>query len=346
MLLALQYPSWIHPEVIPGFYLLRWYGLMYLVAFFVAFVLFKVQVKKGELAHYSQKVQHDSQQVRPIADDDVLDFFTWTIFGLLIGARIFATLVYDTTNVYWFKPWLIFWPFSQDGQWTGLQGMSYHGGFLGAFIGSFLWTKRHKQPFLAWVDTACAAIPLGYTFGRLGNFLNGELYGRITASPIGMIFPSIPLHDYFSAQEVWVQEFAAQAGIVIPAGAQLVNLPRHPSQLYEAFFEGIVLWILLWSLRNKKPFNGFVLCMYSIGYGTVRFFIEYFRQPDYELGFRISDTPDASIYLYHSWKNISTGQILCVLMIAGGLAGLALLAWYNRRVQNRTADSRKKHANR
>ena len=140
MMCAIQYPSWIKPEIIPGFPLLRWYGFMYLVAFTIAFVLFKVQVKKGELQRY---------------------------FGLMLGARIFATLVYEPTWLYWQKPWLIFWPFSETRQWTGLQGMSYHGGFIGCFLGAFLWTKRHKQDFFAWADTAVAGIPLGYTFGRI-----------------------------------------------------------------------------------------------------------------------------------------------------------------------------------
>ena len=250
----------------------------------------------------------------------------------MLGARIFATLVYEPTWLYWQKPWLIFWPFSEAREWTGLQGMSYHGGFIGCFLGAFLWTKRHKQDFFAWADTAAAGIPLGYTFGRIGNFLNGELYGRITTSPIGMIFPSVPLHDCFPVKEAWVQEFAAKAGVAIQEGAQYINLPRHPSQLYEALFEGVLLWIAVWLVRNKKPFNGFLLCFYTIGYGVVRFFIEYFRQPDYELGFRIAAAVDeANIYLFSSFKNISTGQIFCFMMIAGGLIGIALLARYNRK---------------
>lgn len=323
MICAIQYPPWIRPEVIPGVSFLRWYGLMYLVAFTVAFLLFKVQVKKGELQKFSKSG-------KKITDEDVLDFFTWSIFGLLIGARVFATLVYDPTWLYWQKPWLIFWPLSETHKWTGLQGMSYHGGFIGCFIGAWLWTKRHKQDFLAWADTAAAGIPLGYTFGRIGNFLNGELYGRITASPVGMIFPSVPLYDCFPVQEAWVREFAEKAGIVIQEGAQYVNLPRHPSQLYEALFEGVILWLIVWMVRNKKPFNGFLFCLYTIGYGLVRFGIEYFRQPDYELGFRIT-SEDAPIYLFHSWKNISTGQVFCFIMIAAGLAGIAVLSRYNKK---------------
>ena len=327
MICAIQYPSWIKPEIIPGFPFLRWYGFMYLVAFTIAFVLFKVQVKKGELQRYAKSE-------KPITNEDIIDFFTWSLLGLMLGARIFATHVYEPTWRYWQKPWLIFWPFSEAREWTGLQGMSYHGGFIGCFLGAFLWTKQHKQDFFAWADTAAAGIPLGYTFGRIGNFFNGELYGRITASPIGMIFPSVPLHDCFPVKEEWVREFAAKAGVAIQEGAQYVNLPRHPSQLYEALFEGVLLWVVVWLVRNKKPFNGFLFCFYTIGYGFVRFFIEYFRQPDYELGFRIAAAADkANIYIFNSFKNISTGQIFCFMMIAGGLIGIALLARYNRKRQ-------------
>ena len=131
MMCTIQYPSWIKPEIIPGFPLLRWYGLMYLVAFTIAFVLFKVQVKKGELQRYAKSKQ-------PITNEDIIDFFTWSLFGLMLGARIFATLVYEPTWLYWQKPWLIFWPFSESRQWTGLQGMSYHGGFIGCFLGAIL----------------------------------------------------------------------------------------------------------------------------------------------------------------------------------------------------------------
>lgn len=326
MILSIPYPAWIHPEIIPGVSFLRWYGLMYLVAFSIAYLLFRVQLKRGELQRFSP---HE----KAITHDEVLDFFTWSITGLLLGARIFATLVYESSWVYWIKPWLIFWPFSAEGQWTGLQGMSYHGGLIGVIAGGLLWCLVHKRNFLAWADTAVAGIPLGYTFGRLGNFFNAELYGRITDGPFGMIFPAVPLHDCFPAQEAWVQDFAARAGMLIPAGAQYVNLPRHPSQLYEALFEGVVLWLILWGIRNKKPFNGFILCCYMIGYGLVRFGIEYFRQPDYELGFRISTFTDSQIYRFDSLKNISTGQIFCFVMIVCGCAGLAVLRRLHKKWQ-------------
>ena len=248
-------------------------------------------------------------------------FFSWGIIGLLLGARVFATLVYDTSGLYWQKPWLIFWPFA-EGAWTGLQGMSYHGGFIGGFLGMLFWSIRSKRPFFAWCDTMACAIPLGYTFGRLGNFLNGELFGRVTTSPVGMVFPNA---ERFKLSEEWVQQTVAKLGMHVPDGAILVNLPRHPSQLYEAFFEGIVLWAILWLFRKHKPFNGFLTAAYSIGYGVVRFVIEYFREPDADIGYRITagGVPSPT-YLNESLLNISTGQILCVLMIFAGVAFLVV----------------------
>jgi phosphatidylglycerol:prolipoprotein diacylglycerol transferase len=159
-----------------------------------------------------------------------------------------------------------------------------------------------------------AGIPLGYTFGRLGNFINGELYGRITAGPFGMIFPEA---QTYPASLDWVREAAEKTGVPIPGPNALMNLPRHPSQLYEAFFEGIVLWAVIWLLRNKKPFKGFLIGVYLAGYGIIRFFLEYFREPDIELGYRIeivkTSLPQA---LYHPLLSFSTGQVFCIAMIA------------------------------
>ncbi len=320
MFLYVEYPTWISPEIIPGFGLLRWYGLMYVFAFATAYLVFQRQVKKGELARAEGLG-------RAITDDDVVGFFTWGIFGLLIGARMFGTLVYDTSGIYLQKPWLIFWPFSQGGQWTGLMGMSYHGGFVGGLLGMILWALRHKRSFFAWCDTMTASIPLGYTFGRLGNFMNGELYGRVTTSRIGMVFPNA---ERFSLSEQWVKDFVARVGIHVPSGALTVNLPRHPSQLYEATFEGIVLWAIIWFIfRTRKPFNGFISGIYTIGYGFIRFVIEYFREPDADIGYRIvAAGTSGKPYLYESLFSLSTGQLFCLGMIAGGIALIVISgAW-------------------
>ena len=310
--LYIQYPSWIHPEIfppnIPILGLIRWYGLMYIFAFVTAFLVLKKEMQEGALDTQEQKT----------TEDDIFSFIAFGIIFLLLGARIFSTLVYDTSDTYKKAPWLIFWPFdTQTKKFTGLAGMSYHGGFIGGLIGMIVWCLWHKRPLWKWIDAMCVAIPLGYTFGRLGNFLNGELYGRITTVPWGMIFPRVPIQEHFSASIDWVQEFMAECGMTLAQGERLVNLPRHPSQLYEAIFEGLFLWIILWNMRKRKPFDGFLGASYTIGYGIVRFIIEYFREPDSDLGYRLS--PDNSKILYQntSLLNISTGQIFCFAMILG-----------------------------
>ena len=316
MSLAINYPSWIHPEIFPGvpvLGLLRWYGLMYIFAFGTAYFILSKLRKEGELDSPGQTT----------TDDDLFSFFGMGVLFLLLGARIFSALVYDTSGLYRQKPWLIFWPFNEAGQFTGLAGMSFHGGVIGGLLGMVIWSLTHKRPLWKWVDAMVVAIPLGYTFGRIGNFLNGELYGRITTMPWGMIFPGA---QRFSVSIPWVTEFAEKAGLTIAENARLINLPRHPSQLYEAFFEGIVLFLIMWFLRKKKPFDGFMAGIFLIGYGVFRFVIEYFREPDADLGYRISVT-DAPTYLNVSLLNISTGQILCFLMIVAGI-GLILARYF------------------
>jgi len=303
MLLAVNFPSWLKPEIIPGLPI-RWYGLMYLVAFGIAFLLYQKQVRERNF---------------PIKEDELSGFFFWGILGLVLGARIFSTLVYESSPVYLRRPWLIFWPF-QDGRFTGLSGMSYHGGVIGGILATAIYSFRHHFDFREIADMAVASIPLGYTAGRLGNFINAELYGRVTTGPLGMIFPDA---RPFSVKETWVREAAEKTGVIAQNG--MVNLPRHPSQLYEAFFEGIVLWLIIWFFRNKKPFKGFLVGMYLAGYGIIRFFIEYMREPDAHLGYRITlvktSLPPA---LFSSFFNFTTGQIFCFIMIVLGLAWIAI----------------------
>ena len=193
--------------------------------------------------------------------------------------------------------------------------MSYHGGVAGGIIGMTLWCiKKKASTAVDRCNGNCNTIRLHIR--RLGNFLNGELFGRVTTMPWGMIFPSA---QRFSLSLPWVAEFAQKAGLDTSAGG-LINLPRHPSQLYEAVFEGVLLFFINWFISRKKPFPGFLTGMYLAGYGVVRFIIEYFRQPDADLGFRISANSDTAIYMNTSLLNISTGQILCLLMIIGGAA--------------------------
>ena len=254
------------------------------------------------------------------------------IVFLLIGARVFSAFVYDTSGIYKRMPWLIFWPFDSRGHFTGLAGMSYHGGFIGGLLGMILWCIRRKQPVFKWIDAMVTAIPLGYTFGRLGNFLNGELFGRITTAPWGIVFPNA---ERFSLSLEWVRLFAEKVGIPV-GNAALVNLPRHPSQLYEAFFEGIVLWVIIWALRRRKKWDGLLSGVYMTGYGLFRFVIEYFREPDAELGYRIAKDSAAPIYTNTSLLNFSTGQVLCFIMIVGGIVmALATYGYSRKRKKSR-----------
>ncbi len=323
MLAAIPYHDWIKPEIIPNLPF-RWYGLMYVVAFGVAYLLFMRQVK-------TRKLQIDS--------DTIWSFFIWGIVGLILGARLFGTLVYDPSGLYWRQPWLIFWPFDPASKaFIGFQGMSYHGGLVGVIAGTFIYARRKKLDYLDWLDMCAAAAPFGFTFGRLGNFINAELYGRVTSSPLGMIFPNLPASERFSAKEEWVQTMADKAGIIVSSMNDLVNLPRHPSQLYEALFEGILIGCILWFLvKNRKPFSGFVVGAYLIAYGTIRFFLEYLRAPDEWMGyiFNFSGLKNLPYNRFVTPWAFSMGQVLCLLMVLGGAGMLAFLgARKNRSLQS------------
>ena len=317
MPLYLTFPDWIKPEIISGLPL-RWYGLMYVVAFALTYWLFTVQVKR-------------SGQV--ISKDTIGNFFFSGLAGMLVGARIFATLIYDTSGRYWAAPWLIFWPFDDAGNFTGFAGMSFHGGLLGVVVGFLLYTRAKKLDMLQWGDWVVAAFPLGYTFGRLGNFINSELWGRVTTAPWGVLFPN---GEPVPVKEAWVQAAMNQTGIQTTDA--FVNLPRHPSQLYEAFGEGLVLWFLFWFLKDRLPFRGFLIGAYLIGYGVVRFVIEYFRNPDKGLDFIIAFEPGVSTsQLQIPLFNFSMGQILCVLMVlAGVLTLVGINAWHKKQANLKT----------
>jgi len=305
MLLAIPFPSWLRPEIIPGLPV-RWYGLMYIFAFATAFIMYRYQVRERRF---------------PMSDDDLSGLFFWGILSLLLGARLFSTLVYDTSGLYWRQPWLIFWPF-RNGQFTGLMGMSYHGGAFAGALSVYIFAKVKKYSFREIGDMFAASIPLGFTFGRLGNFINAELYGRVTTGPLGMLFPKA---TQLSANEEWVRVAAAQAGI--PITGATVNLPRHPSQLYEMIFEGVILWVIIWLWRNRKPVKGFLIGLYFLGYGFFRFFIEYFREPDADLGYRFEFVKTNLPLAYaHPLLSFSTGQILSFWMIVFGIVWIIIVS--------------------
>lgn len=248
-----------------GSFQLKYYGVMYIVAFSTTYFLLKYRLKRKEYE----------------LNDEVLEnFFFTVILFVLIGGRLGYVLFY---NFFYFlkNPLEIFLPFTfNDGfKFTGIAGMSYHGALIAAFAGTWHFCRKNGLAFRKFTDFVIPAVPLGYTFGRIGNFINGELYGRVTDSSIGMVFP------------------LAGDGIA-----------RHPSQLYEALFEGIFIFAVLWILRNKKLNEGFFAAAYLILYGSVRFLIEYFREPDEHLGFVL--------------LGFSMGQVLCILMILAGAAVL------------------------
>jgi phosphatidylglycerol:prolipoprotein diacylglycerol transferase len=256
-------PEHINPNIIEiGTFQLRYYGLMYVVAFAIVYLLALYRIKNEDF-----KIPKETLQ----------NYFIWAILGVIVGGRLGYVLFYNF-KYFIHNPLKIIIPFdfSNGCRFTGISGMSYHGGVIGVILFSSLFCNKYKVNFWHLADLLCPTIPLGYTFGRLGNFINGELYGRVTNVPWGMYFPLDPTHQL-----------------------------RHPSQLYEAIFEGIFLFILLWSLRKIKTFDGVFLSLYLIGYGFVRFFIEFVREPDPQLGFILG--------------HLTMGQLLCIIMILGGI---------------------------
>ena len=269
-------PQQISPVIFEiGWFKVQYYGLSYIAAFALTYFLVLYRIKHEHRFEFTK--------------DQINDITTYAILGLIIGARLGYVLFYNLTY-YLRHPLEIFLPFafSNGFAFTGISGMSYHGGLIGALLAVIWYIRKAELRFWDVTDLYLTVVPLGYTFGRLGNFMNGELFGRTTTSPIGMYFPLAP-----------------------------DKMLRHPSQLYEAFFEGIFLFVILWSIRKIKKPRGAMLAFYVIGYGTVRFFIEFFRQPDAHIGF---------VFL-----SFSMGQILCALMIAGGI-GLYI---YLRQTQQR-----------
>jgi len=254
-----------------GSFQLRYYGLMYLIAFLVGYLLIIYRIKTERLRYTPEIIQ---------------DLLVWIILGVIVGGRIGYVLFYDFA--YYSKhPLEIVLPFQFSGgmRFVGISGMSFHGGIIAVILFGIIFCYKKGLDFWDVADLFCSVAPLGYTFGRIGNFINGELYGRATDVPWGMFFPLDP-----------------------------EGLLRHPSQLYEAFFEGIVLFSVLWALKRKSSFTGAIFALYIIGYGTVRFFIEFFREPDAHIGFVFGP--------------FSMGQLLCLAMIITGVAIYVFRARY------------------
>jgi phosphatidylglycerol---prolipoprotein diacylglyceryl transferase len=250
----IPYPR-INPDIIAiGPIRIRWYGMMYVLGFLAAYFLIPRQERSKQLGLVGPVVQ---------------DLIFYLAIGLIIGARLGYVIFYQYNDysLYLQNPLEIF------ATWHG--GMSFHGGFIGATVAGWIFCRRKKLPLWAVADSVAVVAPVGLGFGRIGNFINGELFGRPTNVPWAMIFP--------------------EGGPV----------PRHPSQLYEAFMEGLVLFTLLWLLRQRPFKDGMMVALFLILYGVFRFFLEFFRAPDPHLGLILS--------------YFSMGQILCLTMVVAGI---------------------------
>ena len=235
----------------------RWYGLMYGIGFLCSYWLIARQLKKQNL---------------PTAF--LSDLYFYLILGLILGARLGYVLIYNFSD-YLHDPLEIFM--------IHHGGLSFHGGLIGTLLAAFYLIKRKKEDFRFWSDLLIPTAPIGIGLVRIGNFINGELYGRATQVPWAVVFPGD-------------------------------KQPRHPSQLYEAFGEGLLLFLILWFLKDRIKIKGGLLALFLMAYGTIRFGLEFFREPDLQLGY------------FFSW--VTMGQILCTLMI---LSGLVLFIYLKRK---------------
>lgn len=238
-----------------GFISIHWYGIMYVLALLTALGAAKWIMKRDKL---------------PITDALLDNYFIWIEVGVILGARIGYILFYDThTSYYLMHPWQIFNPF-MDGVFVGIRGMTYHGAIIGFLLATFAFKLRHKKTDI-WglLDLVALSVPVGYIFGRIGNFLNQELVGRATD---------------------------------VSWGIYVDGVLRHPSQLYEALLEGLLVFLILYMYRNKKRFSGELIALYGALYSLARFVAEFWRQPDFQMGF-----------VYGNWMTM--GQSLSLLMV-------------------------------
>ena len=244
---------------------ITWYALSYIVGLLFAW----------RYALYISKVNY-------LLKEEVIDyFFNNAILGVIIGGRLGYVIFYNF-NYYSENLLEILYI------WQG--GMSFHGGLIGVVVAQFFTSKRFKVNFFIITDISSLVVPFGFFLGRIANFINGELYGRVTDDPIGIIFPN---------------------------GGPF---PRHPSQLYEAFFEGIVLmlifyYLVFFSKALKKP--GIIFGSFLLGYGVIRFSIEFLREPD--AFFITNENPYGYVVEFFPGIGMSMGQLLTVPMIIFGL---------------------------
>jgi phosphatidylglycerol:prolipoprotein diacylglycerol transferase len=240
----------------------HWYGLMYLVAFMQFLALGRLRIDQPHIASANWK------------KEDLDDMLFYGVLGVVIGGRLGEVLFYNP--VYYFSH-----PAEILAVWKG--GMSFHGGFLGVMIAMALWGRKKGRKLMDIMDFIAPMVPLGYAAGRIGNFINAELPGRIVSDPSlpwAMIWPNVD------------------------------TALRHPSPIYQALVDGVLLFIIVWLFSRKPRPRLAVSGLFSLGYGCARFFTEYFRTPDYEVHF--------------AGMTISAGQMLSMPMIVLGIVLLTL----------------------
>jgi phosphatidylglycerol---prolipoprotein diacylglyceryl transferase len=251
----------------------RWYGMAYVLAFVFAYLLLRVLARRGYL---------DLPQAA------LGDFVTWVaLFGVMVGGRL--------GYVFFYKPGMLHDPLSILRVWEG--GMSSHGGIIGVVVFTLIYSRRHKLPWTNPGDNLCVVAPIGLFLGRMANFINGELYGRVTAVSWAVQFPK-ELMD--SANTIEGDRAVAAAQAIDPSVRSIESIvdavrtnpriadalrpilsPRHPSQIYEALLEGVVLFAILWLVRTRfRTPNGFITGLFLICYSVLRIIVENFREPD------------------------------------------------------------------
>jgi len=263
-----------------GFISVHWYGIMYISALLVALWFAKWIIKRDNM---------------PISEVTIDSYFIWIEVGIILGARIWYILFYDPNTFYYLtQPWQIFNPFS-NGEFVGIRGMSYHGAVVGAAISSYLFARRNPGQIYKILDVVALSVPVGFVFGRIGNFLNQELVGRATD---------------------------------VPWGIYVDGALRHPSQLYEGFLEGILIAILIFLYRKRRTFDGALIGIYGVLYGTARFVAEFWRQPDIQLG-----------YLYGDW--LTMGQLQSFIMIVISIGVYFFLKNYMKKTAQKSRKKKK-----
>lgn len=259
---------------------LHWYGLMYLLAFVVAWWLGRMRASQGRLPGVNA--------------DAFSDLMFYAMLGVVLGGRFGYVLFYGF-DTFLDNPLSIF------KVWEG--GMSFHGGLLGVMAAALWWSRKHRLHFFDTMDFVAPLVPPGLGFGRLGNFIGAELWGKQTHSGWGVIFPTDPALRSLDAVQLQAQ-YAAGA---------LDPFARHPSQLYQAFLEGLVMFVVLWMVSRKPRPRYLVSGLFALMYGVFRFVVEFVRVPDEGH--------------YVAWDWLTKGQILSVPLV---LLGLYLL-WLSRR---------------